>query len=52
MLVIYLRILKIIVNNLQSLQLSVYFLKIKHKVCKLFETNIRKDTKMIFENIT
>ena len=42
MFVIYLRILKIIVNNLQSLQLCVYFLKIKHDVCKIFENNIRK----------
>ena len=42
MFVIYLRILKIIVNNLQSWQLSVYFLKINQEVCKIFENNIWK----------
>ena len=31
-----------LVNNLQSLQLSVYFLKIKLTVCEIFENNIHK----------
>ena len=48
MFVNYLHILKIIVNNLQGLQLSIYFFKMKSEVCKLFENN----TKMIFENVT
>ena len=47
MFVIYLRILKIIVNILQS---ATFYICVenKHEVYKIFENN----TKMIFENIT
>ena len=42
MFVIYLLILKIRVNNLQSLQISVYFLKMKPKVCKILKNKLCK----------
>ena len=47
--IIYLRILKIIVNYLQSVQLSVYFVKIKYELYKIFENNICKYKKIIFK---